>query len=264
MSPDSPNFLVAGTQKAGTTWLHAQLGKHPEVFMSEVKEVGYFHSGRGSLKDYMEHFEGARKFRWRGEATPQYFWRRDPHSPFSPERPHDTAEFAREQLGEDVTVIVSLRDPVSRAVSGYFHHLAMGRHGREQSIFRCPPKLGVVDLGFYSRHWEHWAAVFGEDRIHVLLFDDLVTDPRGFLHQAFELLDVDPQLVPNIENERIGERRGIVRMKKSNNPVTAQEIAALLSIYEQEVVFVEELTNRDLSHWRDLDYLLEKHFIPGG
>ncbi|MDD2781546.1 sulfotransferase [Sulfuricurvum sp.] len=37
-----PDFYGIGVQKAGTTWLHAQLSKHPSVFMPPLKEIQYF------------------------------------------------------------------------------------------------------------------------------------------------------------------------------------------------------------------------------
>jgi hypothetical protein len=37
-----PDFMVVGTQKAGTTWLFECLNEHPGVFVPELKEVHYF------------------------------------------------------------------------------------------------------------------------------------------------------------------------------------------------------------------------------
>ncbi len=37
-----PTFLGIGAPRAGTTWLHANLGKHPEIWLTPVKEVHYF------------------------------------------------------------------------------------------------------------------------------------------------------------------------------------------------------------------------------
>ncbi len=37
-----PNFLCIGAQRSGTTWLHANLQKHPEVWMPPIKEIHYF------------------------------------------------------------------------------------------------------------------------------------------------------------------------------------------------------------------------------
>lgn len=37
-----PDFLCIGAQKAGTTWLYANLRTHPAILMPPVKEVAYF------------------------------------------------------------------------------------------------------------------------------------------------------------------------------------------------------------------------------
>lgn len=37
-----PNLIVIGAMKCGTTALHRYLGLHPDVFMSEPKELNYF------------------------------------------------------------------------------------------------------------------------------------------------------------------------------------------------------------------------------
>jgi hypothetical protein len=37
-----PDFLCVGAQKAGTTWLYANLSSHPGILMPPVKEVAYF------------------------------------------------------------------------------------------------------------------------------------------------------------------------------------------------------------------------------
>ena len=37
-----PNLVIIGAPKAGTTALHRYLSEHPEVFMSEQKELQYF------------------------------------------------------------------------------------------------------------------------------------------------------------------------------------------------------------------------------
>ena len=39
---DFPDFLIVGPQRTGTTWLHANLREHPEVLMSEPKEIFFF------------------------------------------------------------------------------------------------------------------------------------------------------------------------------------------------------------------------------
>lgn len=38
----APDFICIGMQKAGTTWLAANLSKHPAVWVPPIKEIHYF------------------------------------------------------------------------------------------------------------------------------------------------------------------------------------------------------------------------------
>ena len=40
-------FVCIGAQKAGTTWLARMLSRHPQVFVTPVKEIHYFDHVRG-------------------------------------------------------------------------------------------------------------------------------------------------------------------------------------------------------------------------
>src|SRR5215813_15521418 len=60
-----PNFLIVGPQRTGTTWLHANLRFHPQIMLSEPKELFFFSSlrpgdnprfGSRELADYLRCF----------------------------------------------------------------------------------------------------------------------------------------------------------------------------------------------------------------
>lgn len=42
MTAHSPSFLCIGAQKAGTSWLYAQLRQHPDIWLPPIKELHYF------------------------------------------------------------------------------------------------------------------------------------------------------------------------------------------------------------------------------
>ncbi len=42
MNPRSPDFICIGAQKAGPSWLRANLQKHPQIWMPSVPELHYF------------------------------------------------------------------------------------------------------------------------------------------------------------------------------------------------------------------------------
>lgn len=109
-----PEFLGVGVQKGGTTTLQAMLQEHPEVFLPPTKEVHFFslHYGKGEGW-YREQFAAATPGQCCGEITPYYL--------FHPEAP------ARiRSLLPTVRLIVLLRDPVERCLSGLFHSRRLG------------------------------------------------------------------------------------------------------------------------------------------
>src|SRR3954464_7011750 len=81
--PRRPDFFIVGAPKSGTTSLYDWLDRHPQVYMSPVKEPFYFcpdvHGGLRRLytypKDearYLELFADARPDQTCGEASTRY------------------------------------------------------------------------------------------------------------------------------------------------------------------------------------------------
>lgn len=256
-----PNLLIAGAQKSGTTWLHRMLRHHPDVFMTRTKELGFFSdpSHRGdetALAAYEKHFARARRARWRGESTPQYFWCRGERPWSPPVRSIEPADFVAEVLGDSLErVLVVLRDPVSRAVSAYHHNNGRGRVAEGQGIFDCPTSMGLVDLGLYSVHWQHWVGVLGEDRMRVYLYDDLAARPEQFL--ATVMTDLGLEATPDVLEAARPDRTVHGRSPLQVAPtLPASDLDRLLELYEPEIAWVEQLTGRALPGWRDRDALV--------
>ena len=114
-----PDFLCLGSQKSGTSTLHELLSGHPDVYLPARKELQYFtlQSNRDTHW-YSAHFRMAKSNQSCGEITPYYLFH-----PAAPQRIH--------KLLPNVKLIVLLRDPVERALSGYFHSV---RHGFESLV----------------------------------------------------------------------------------------------------------------------------------
>lgn len=238
------------------------LERHPSFFMSERKELNFFNqpslvADEEAWVAYQQNFAGAEDHRWRGESTPHYFWHQG-DSPYSPKSSHDPAAAIRDRLGDDLEVILVLRDPTSRAVSGYWHNFARGRFDLVTSMFRLPPHMGIIDLGFYQRHYEHWAATLGAERLHVLLYDDLVADAHGFLTGALAALGAETSehhmgTIP--VQGRVHENTIVRKFKRNLKPIHPVEIATLVDLYRDDIAFVRQLTGRELPGWDDVDTL---------
>ena len=44
-----PDFIGIGAQKGGTSWLHTNLEKHPQIWLPPMKELHYLDQGPASL-----------------------------------------------------------------------------------------------------------------------------------------------------------------------------------------------------------------------
>lgn len=264
---DGPNLVIAGTQQAGAEWLGRQLGAHPDVFVAKGKGSTFFNRPTRLKSDsesdaYAKAFEGGRSALWRVDCTPDYFWY-SRGGAFGPKKPN-TAENLNELTPPGTPAVVVLREPVARALSAYWHHFSLAKFDPGASIFQVPSALGVVDLGFYRRHYEQWASVLGSDRIHVVLYDDLVKDPRSELTRVLSTLglragdeywasvNLKPAVVP----------KPWVKPFQERGTITEQEVAALFELYRRDVAFVESLLGRKLPEWRERSAVVQAALDP--
>ena len=185
-----PDFVILGAQKAGTTTLYTQLSAHPSVMPALRKEVHAFDAAPRPIGWYRAFFPRRRAMAARaarvgravtGEATPFYLFH-----PAAPARLHAVVPQAR--------LVVIVRDPVERAVSGYHHAVRMGHEARPIAAAldpanaealpdpagaidavewyddpECPARLrGYLARGRYAEQLERWFAVVPREQLLVL------------------------------------------------------------------------------------------------
>ncbi len=222
-----PDFLIVGPQRTGTTWLHQVLTTHPEVFLTDPKEIFFF----SRLKDrssprfesalldwYLAHFHDpwprwlakqARSLRRyglpyrpkiRGEATASY----------AAMDPDLVAEVAA--LRPDVKALVMVRHPVDRAWSHAKKDLVRNRGRRAGDVrddewtafFRDPYQLRCAR---YEENLATWRAAVGDRNVFVGTFEEVEQRPAellarvtGFLGVADDPRFVDPKLLRSVVN----------------------------------------------------------------
>lgn len=204
-----PDFLLAGGHKCATTTLHDQLSRHPQVIMSQPKEPHFLarhslehrlHAGVWDAGDYRRLWQAdTPKRRLWGEASVLYlaFY-------------EDTIRAVREDLDEPPRIVLSLRDPVERALSSYVDsRLTNPRESApffersvQRELLRGPrrldgagsPTLRHLALGFYADGVRGFMRAFGAENVKVLLFEELKADPDGTWRelQAFLGLEETP------------------------------------------------------------------------
>ncbi|OAG27004.1 sulfotransferase family protein [Thermodesulfatator autotrophicus] len=183
-----PNFIIIGAMKSGTTSLAKYLSEHPDVFVSDPKEPGFFCekiNWNKGIEWYEELFKNAKGYKAVGEASTHY-------TKF-PEHPR-VAEKIKNIIPE-VKLIYIMRDPVDRAISHYWH---MVHYHNETRPINKAIKLDSLYVWFsrYKYQMEPYLELFRKEQILFLLYDDLVKRPEETVKKCFEFLGVDPDFKP--------------------------------------------------------------------
>jgi hypothetical protein len=288
-----PNFLIIGAHKAGTSSLHRYLQQHPQVFLPTLKEPRYFsydadeadvepspyawgprvHTVR-TWSDYLALFESVTTEKAVGEASPCYL-----NHPRSPAR-------IKRALPE-VRLIVSLRDPVNRAYSGYL--MAVRDAGETR------PFIDVIgarrttwhDNLAYLKPCQRYLECFPRNRLKVVRAEALNAQPATVLKDIFSYLEVDPAFVPDTStqfnkggvprsrwlhwllNSRhvrtlrpyvpAALRAGFKPLKQANlrepPPLPGEARARLIELLRDDILRLQDLLDMDLSDWLKVDRL---------
>jgi len=178
-----PNFIYLGPSKAGSTWLHEVLIRHPQIYMTGAKDLYFFdrYYSRG-LPWYLGQFDGAGPGHTVvGEVCQDYLFHPD-----TPARIHQS-------LG-DVRFMVTLRDPADRAFSAYLY---MRKHGVFEGSFReaLETRPGMIDHSRYASLLSSYTERFGREAIYCGVFDDLQEDPQAFIDELLTWLGVEPMVL---------------------------------------------------------------------
>ena len=208
-----PNLIIAGVVKAGTTSVFTYLSQHPDVCASSLKEAQYFLTYRyGEPPKPLENYRSLFA-RWRGEkyvmeATPGYF-----------EGGSYVARMIREVVGDDVRILIILRDPVDRLLSFFRYKKSVLQLEQDVSLdeyLRRCRRLSATEVrqrnsdvhwgiegGLYANYLPGWFEEFGNS-MRIMFFDQLSRDRFGFMKELCGWLDIDAamyeRLSMHIEN----------------------------------------------------------------
>jgi len=292
-----PNFLVIGAPKAGTTTLNDALSQHPQIYMSPVKEAGFFWAYNQpidflapgalnlrnrvvtDLKTYQELFKHVAGQKAIGESSVRYL--------ASPQSPGLIRQFI-----PSARLIVSLRHPADRAFSEFGHQLRDGiepcksfaeaieqeRRGERDHWMACR----YLHLGFYARSLKRYLEYFDRAQLHISLLEDLQSGPDDLMRNLFRFLEVEDTFTPDLSHKhnvsgvirnpalrfvwtrskeiRAGLRRFLppqfrhaasewIIQDLVKLPFPADLRSELTEYYRQDILQLQDLIQRDLSHW---------------
>ncbi len=180
------------------------LSTHPDVYMSDRKEMHFFGADlnfgpqiyRRSLEAYLAEYEGRNGERRAGEASVWYLLSK-------------TAPSEIKAFNPDAQIIIMLRDPLELLHSMYYmfrydgnEHLETFEEALAAENLRREGRLttrqtyfaqGLVyhDIVRFTDQVKRYFETFGRDRVHVIIYDDFSTDTPGTYCEALEFLGVD-------------------------------------------------------------------------
>ena len=250
------NFFLIGAPKAGTTLIHARLSRHPEVFLSPLKEPNHYATDidparfsasfranvPGDLDGYLadrplkprqigfvqdpEHysalFEGAEEAHCVvGECSTSYLWSTEAAANVAAAHP-------------DARILVVLRHPVERLHS---HWLMARKYGFtrlplieavKQDRVHPDPGWGrselFVEAGLYADALDRWLQAFPDGQVKVLLNEEL-DDPATWSNLA-DWLGLDGA-IPDVDGTE-GNRAGRARWEGLNAWLTRTGLKSVL------------------------------------
>ena len=179
-----PDFVIIGAQKSGTTSLHYYLNCHPEISMSQEKELDFFieqenwHKG---IDWYKSQFKGEAKIY--GESSPNYT--NFPRWQGVPQRIHSIIPQAK--------LIYLLRDPIQRIISGYIHLYSSGYENRD-FLAAIEENKNYVYRSRYYLQIEQFLDFFSQDNIFICSMEELSNSPQETLKSICQFLGVSEDI----------------------------------------------------------------------
>ncbi|MGB5820430.1 MAG: sulfotransferase domain-containing protein [Saonia sp.] len=238
-------------------------------------DLNWYKSSITNEKDYLELFEVSETHLVIGEASPTYL-----HSACAPENIFN--------FNPDIKLIAILRDPRYRALS-YFHHcrrigiedmnnfmevLKMEKERKKRGWYWA----NHIHAGYYCQQLENYYSYFPKKQIKVILLEDLIKFPKETIKGVFSFLEVNQFFEPkmdfianrgykttlNILEKTFLKSQVLNRIVYAISPRLFNETKLkillnikmnnrdkqfLTDVYIKEVMRLEILINRNLSHW---------------
>lgn len=284
-----PNLFILGAEPVGITLMRRYLAQHPQIFVPRTTNPSYFTFAGGvpEQRGPALALAGGRSRRilrrainddavTTAEAYRRLYrraGRRPVRADLSSTHLDSLAAAARIRgCVPKAKLVAVLRNPVDRA---YARFAAMRADGLEPSVsfadaLAAEPGRQLQGWsnawlyargGYYHRQLEPYVRYFGRERLHVVLYEDLLREPEAEMRGLFRFANIasDIPLRPAGERPwptRIATRAlGLARSLAGHAPATPEPMSlgmrAMLSArYAEEVAKLEDLIGRDLSCWR--------------
>jgi hypothetical protein len=200
-----PDFFIVGAPKCGTSALAEYLVAHPDIFMAR-KEMHFFGNDlrfskqfyRRDETEYLAEFSGWNGQSRIGEASVWYLF-------------SETAANEIKRFNPESRIVVLLREPVDMIYS-LFHWFRFdgneplrtftealnaenSRRAGLQTSRQTYFAQGLIyrKTALYTAQLRRYFEIFGRERVHVMLYEDLARDAAGVYRNALKFLGVNAE-----------------------------------------------------------------------
>ena len=216
----APDFVGVGTMRSGTSWWWRMLTEHPRFMQAHrYKEIHFFDHYAGvrpvDPAAYHQYFP-RQKGGFTGEWTPRYMY------------DYWVPPMLR-QVAPETRILVMLRDPVQRYLSGLAYTQARG--------FASSPALihHQFERSLYGQQLAALLGYFPAEQVLVLQYEQCVAEPVRFIRQTLEFIGVDsPQWQPSQDAQM---RVNATRADKPDLTAADREALALALRADLTLVF---------------------------
>lgn len=270
-----PNFLIVGANKGGTTSLYHYCQQHPEVVMSKIKEPMFFSAKVSessnnqdiqnnncarktldqilksptvvtSLDDYQNLFFVQPNTKSIGEASTSYL------------ATYETVIPRVKFMYPDMKIIASLRHPIDRALSAYsmYHDAGLEKRSFEQCIWSEIKDINSRDFQGkkYLRHSIYYEPIlnyrqaFGDEKVLVVLFDELKKDTPKVVKKIFNFLEVDDKALVDTE-KKFNTAKQRQKHNKTIFDIEKSALNACIDFFYEDVKKLQELIDFEDVCW---------------
>lgn len=282
---NKPNFFLAGMPRSGTTSMYTYLKQHPDIFLSIYKEPNFFCTDLTqspyNVQDpglYDSLFAQAGEKKRIGEGSVWYLSSK-------------TAPTAIKAFNPAAKIIVMLRNPIDMIYSLHGLYVrtknediadfptALAAQPHRMKGLAIPPTcyfpegLFYTEAAMYYDKIKRYQEIFTRENIHVIIFEDFVTNTPRCYRDTLEFLELNPHIQVEFDLDKADKviRQKVLQQIRHSHPGIKKKLSAkigleahksppraplpsalrthLQSIFKQDLQKTGRLIGRDLTHW---------------
>ena len=249
-----PNFIIIGSEKAGTTTISNTIGLQKSVHIPKIKEIHFFSNNWDKGLDwYKKYFNNNDKIQ--GEASPSYT--DYPLIKHVPERIFKTLP--------KIKLIYVIRNPLKRIISQYRHALYYNwipRNLNFKDAIKYRPQL--IDTGRYYFQIEQYFKYFNKSQIKIICIEEL--NNQEYFKSIYKFLEIKSPDAFKIKNQnKTGDK--FVFPKYLEFARKSDIIRKIAGSYHNDGLFINryfnvlKLFNREKIPYPNISYDVEKKML---